>query len=146
MGLRLVEADVALQASNVLGYEPAIELYTAALDPSLAACSIFGLRPDEELALLQGLASFRLIQAHALAGDSEAAQSTLGLVTVGMPDSPYVTAATQWLAEFEVSGDAEAACDAIDSIFEENPDLWQITDHYGYNHPALAAEQICYVP
>ena len=29
MGLRLVEADVALQASDVLGYDPAIELYTA---------------------------------------------------------------------------------------------------------------------
>ena len=30
--------------------------------------------------------------------------------------------------------------------FADNALLWQITDHFGYNHPALAAEQICYAP
>lgn len=146
MGLRMVEADVALQASDVLGYGPAIELYAEALDPNLQACSIFGLQPEDEFDLLQGLASFRLIQAQALGGDTEAAQTSLDLMTMGMPDSSYTEAAQQWLSEFSASADAEAACSAIASILEENPDLWQITDHYGYNHPALAAEQICYSP
>ena len=82
----------------------------------------------------------------ALDGDLEAAQASLDLLTMALPDSPYVAAAQQWLASLRASGDAEAACGEISAILEENPDLWQITDHYGYNHPALAAEQICYVP
>src|SRR5690606_28161883 len=89
LGLRLIEADFALQAADVLGYELAIERYTAALDPSLQACSIFGLAAEEELVLLQGLTSFRLIQAQALGGDLEGAQATLDALTLGQPDSHY---------------------------------------------------------
>jgi hypothetical protein len=98
------------------------------------------------LPLLQGLATFRLIQAHALDGDFVAAGTVLTSLSQGQPDSDYTTAAQQWLDAYEANGDAAAACAAIQSIFNENEDLWQITDHYGYNHPALAAEQICYVP
>lgn len=146
LGLRLVEADVALQAAAVLGYESAVDLYTKAIDPSLQACSIFGMAAAEELPLLQGLASFRLIQAHSLAGDFVAAGAILTSLSQGQPDSGYTKAAQQWLDEYEANGDAAAACAAIQPIFDENTDLWQITDHFGYNHPALAAEQVCYTP
>lgn len=146
LGLRLVEADVALQAAPVLGYDAAIDLYTKAIDPSLEACSIFGMAAAEELPLLQGLASFRLIQAHALAGDFVAAGETLTSLSQGQPESGYTKAAQQWLDEYEAKGDAAAACTAVQPIFDEDADLWQITDHFGYNHPALAAEQVCYTP
>ncbi len=146
LGLRLIEADFALQASDVLGYELAIERYTAALDPSLQACSIFGLSGEEELVLLQGLASFRLVQAQALGGDLEGAQATLDALTLGQPDSHFTTAAQQWLAAYERNNNGAAACQAVESIFTGNAMLWQITDHFGYNHPTLAAEQICYQP
>jgi hypothetical protein len=146
LGLRLIEADMALHASDALGYEEAIERYTQALDPSLKACSIFGLPAEEELALLQGLASFRLIQAQALSGDMEAAAASLQTLTEGQPDGLYGEAAAAWLEQLEATGDAAAACEAIESIFVENPDLWQITDHYGYNHPALAPDLVCYAP
>ena len=146
MGLRLVEADVALQAAPVLGYEPAITLYKAAIDPTLKACSIYGMSGEEEIKLLQGLASFRLIQAQALAGDAAAAQTTLAALSKGQPESDYTKAASEWLAAYQGSQDAGSACEAVASIFADNALLWQITDHYGYNHPALAAEQICYVP
>jgi hypothetical protein len=146
LGLRLVEAEVALRAAPVLGYEPAMALYVAAFDPALQACSIYGLTPTEELKLLQGLASFRLIQAEALNGDLAAARQTLTVFSRGQPDSGYAKAATQWLTAFEDSADAAAACQSIQSIFRDNPLLWQITDHFGYNHPALAADQICFVP
>ena len=146
LGLRLIEADVALQAADVLGYGPAFEKYARTLEPGLEACSIFGLTPDDELALLNGLANFRFIQVQALDGDLEGAEASLNYFTEQLPDSPYVQAAQQWLDEFAASGDAAAACDMVYSIFEDNPDMWQITDHFGYNHPALAAEQICYVP
>ncbi|MCE7985910.1 MAG: LysM peptidoglycan-binding domain-containing protein, partial [Caldilinea sp. CFX5] len=137
LGLRLVEADVALQAAPVLGYDPAIDLYTKAIDPSLQACSIFGMGANEELPLLQGLASFRLIQAHALAGDFVAAGEVLTSLSQGQPESGYTKAAQGWLAEYEAKADAAAACAAIQPIFDEETDLWQITDHFGYNHPAL---------
>ncbi len=146
LGLRLVEADVALQASAAIGYDPAIKLYTESIDPTLTACSLYGMAVDDELMLLQGLASFRLIQTLALSGDFVAAGATLQSLQQGQPDSDYTTAADQWFSSYESEGDAVAACEEVFSIFEENEELWQITDNYGYNHPALAAEQICYVP
>ena len=146
LGLRLVEADIALQAADELGYGDAIDLYTQALDPALQACSLFGMPATEEFILLQGLASFRLMQAQALNGDADAAQATLLGLQSGQPEGEYTKAASEWASEYVATGDAEAACAAVTSIFEENQDLWQITDHYGYNHPALPAQQICFVP
>ncbi len=147
LGLRLVEADVALQASQVLGYGPAIQLYREALeDPDLQACSLFGISAEEELQLLQGLASFRLIQALALDGQMAQARTALALLQAGQPESGYSQASQKWLESFAASGDPEEACQAVASIFQENEALWQITDHFGYDHPALAAEQICFIP
>jgi len=146
LGLRLVEADVALQASAAIGYEPAIKLYTESIDPTLTACSLYGMAADDELKLLQGLASFRLIQTLALSGDFVAAGATVESLRQGQPESDYAAAAEEWFTIYERDGDAAAACEAIFTIFEENEELWQITDNYGYNHPALAAEQICFVP
>ncbi len=146
MGLRLVEADAALLAADVIGYARAAELYAAALANELQACSIFGLRPDEELALLQGLAHFRLMQVQHYAGDDVAAEATLASLSAAQPDSLYAQAAVTWF-DASAGGVAPAdACAAVEPIFVDNPDLWQITDHFGYNHPALAAEQICFVP
>ncbi len=146
MGLRLIEADVALQAAPVLGYDPAIEMYSAGLDPQLRACSIFGLAAKEELVLLQGMASFRLIQAQAMGGDLAEAQTALAALVKGQPDSQYSAAAQAWLDAYAPAGDASAACAAAQPIFDKNEELWKITDHFGYNHPALAKEQICYQP
>lgn len=146
MGLRLIEADVLLQASDVLGYEPAVAAYGDIFDPELKACSIFGMDGMQELMLLQGLGSFRLVQAQALSGDETAAQQSVIALQQGQPDGAYTKAAVDWLAEFIESGDAGAACDIVQPILDENELLWQITNHYGYNHPALAAEQVCFRP
>ncbi len=146
LGLRLVEADVALEAASVLGYKPAIDLYSQSLDPKLKACSIFGMAADQELVLLQGLSSFRLLQAQTFSGDVEAAKVTLANLTKGQPDSHYTAAAKQWSDEYAKAKDATAACKAVQTLFDQNEEMWKITDHFGYNHPALAAEQVCYKP
>lgn len=146
LGLRLIEADIALQASGILGYDTAIDLYINSFDPSLRACSLFGTAETEELILLQGLASFRLIQAQALSGDLDAANVSLDALLSGQPDSDYANISQDWLAFYSETGDAFSACEAVASVFEENKELWQIMDQYGLNHPTLAAEQICYVP
>ncbi len=147
LGLRLVEADVALQASEVLSYTPAIALYRGALeDSSLQACSLFGLDGVKELTLLQGLGSFRLLQAQALGGETAAAQATLAGLSAGQPNSDYTAAATQWLESFLADGDAAAACAGVTKRAISKAEMWQVTDQFGYDHPALAAQQICFVP
>ncbi|HRW47063.1 MAG TPA: VCBS repeat-containing protein, partial [Caldilinea sp.] len=146
LGLRLVEADVTLQAADVLGYAPAIEQYRAALDPALRACSIHGVPAIEELKLLQGLATFRLIQAQTLAGDDTAAAQDLAALQQGQPDSGFAQAAEAWLAAIQGGADPAAACLALQPIFDKETLTWQITDHFGINHPALAPEQVCFVP
>ena len=147
LGLRLIEADVALQASDVLSYTPAVDLYQAALeDASLPACSLLGMDAAKELTLLQGLGSFRLIQAQALGGDLVAAQATLAGLTTGQPDSDYTAVATEWLNSFVQDGDAAAACGSVTKTVLGKAEMWQVTDQYGYDHPALAAEQVCFAP
>ncbi len=146
LGLRLVEADVLLQASPVIGLAPALAAYQDAHSPDLNACSIFGIDGVEEIVTLQGLASFRLTQVQALMGDDKAARESSDALAQGQPDSAYAKATSEWLANYESKADAAAACAAVQSIFDDNEQTWQITDHFGYNHPALAAEQVCYVP
>lgn len=147
LGLRLVEADYAMQAADILGYSLAIDLYSQALaDAELRACSIFAMEEDDELALLRGLASFRLMQAQVYSDNAEAAAATLADLSAAQPDAGYTTVAGDWLASYQADGDAAAACEAVLDIFEVDADMWQVTDQYGYNHPVLAAEQICFIP
>ncbi|HHW89174.1 MAG TPA: LysM peptidoglycan-binding domain-containing protein [Chloroflexi bacterium] len=146
VGLRLIEADAALHAADLIGYARAIELYRSALNPALKACSIYGVPAPEELKLLQGLATYRLIQAQALAGDREAANADLAALQQGQPNSAFANAAAQWLESYTTRQDAGAACRAVQPIFDKETLTWQITDHFGYNHPALAPEQVCFVP
>ena len=146
VGLRLIEADAALHAADLIGYARAIELYRSALDPALKACSIYGVPAPEELKLLQGLATYRLIQAQALAGDRDAAAADLAALQQGQPNSAFADAAAQWLESYTSRQDAAAACRAVQPIFDKETLTWQITDHFGYNHPALAPEQVCFTP
>jgi LysM repeat protein len=146
LGLRLVEADVALQAASVTGYAPAIELYQAALAPTAEACSIYGIPASEERTLLQGLARFRLVQSLVLDGQEEGAAAVLAELEQSQPGSAYSRAAAGWLKAYDEEGDAELACAALQPLFDRETLTWQITDHFGYNHPALAPEEICFVP
>ena len=146
LGLRLIEADAALQAADILGYAPAAELYQGTLDPALSACSIYGIPGDQELLQLRGLGYFRLVQTQALSGTLDAAKQTLAAMTAEQPETTFTKAATGWLAEFERAGSGAASCAAVQTLFDRDTVTWQITDHFGYNHPALAAEQVCFIP
>jgi hypothetical protein len=147
LGLHLVEADVALHAGDILGYEVAIEMYSTALaDEELRACSLFDMEEEKELDLLRGLAAFRLVQAQALNGESDAAASSLAVLETAQPDSKYAAITAQWLESYNEAEDAVAACESVRATFLASDELWQVTDHYGFDHPALAAEQICFVP
>ncbi|MEX1019553.1 MAG: LysM domain-containing protein [Litorilinea sp.] len=168
LGLRLIEADVALQAAPQIGYGPAQELYTNALADlaagDLEACSLMEMPAATELSLLEGLANFRMIQIYGLTGELEAARAELADFEVTAPDSEYATLARTWLdayaaglpagaadadadaAALDIRAAADAACAQVLPTLDATPALWQVTDQYGYNHPVLAAEQICFVP
>ena len=49
-------------------------------------------------------------------------------------------------AEARQSIDAQAACGKIQPIFDRETITWQMTDHFGINHPALGPAQIGYAP
>ncbi len=146
LGLRLVEANVALQASDVLGYGPAAALYRAALDDDLRACSIYGIPASEELRMLRGQAAFRLMQTEALSGSVPAAQTVLDELAAEDAENPFAVAGAQWLAAFQASGDAAAACKSVQDVFDDETVTWQLTDHFGTDHPPLAPEEMCFVP
>ena len=86
------------------------------------------------------------MQTQHYAGSAAAADAAVAELAAALPDSLYLQAATTWLERVNAGDTAEDACAEIAPIFADNADLWQITDHFGYNHPALAAEQVCFVP
>lgn len=151
LGLRLIEANIALQAAgpegNRASYVTAIELYRAVLEsPDLRPCSVQGSDPEEELALLRGLANFRLVQVLTLNNQRSEAESLLEELEEGQPESRYVEAAHAWLAAYTSVPNEVAACAAVMSIFLDSPELWQITEEFGRDHPALNMRQVCYAP
>jgi hypothetical protein len=137
---------VALQAADVLGYAPAAALYRAALDDDLRACSIYGIPASEELRILRGQAAFRLMQTEALSGSVPAAQVVLDELAAADDENPFAAAGAQWLAAFQAEGDPAAACAAVQTIFDRETITWQVTDHFGTDHPPLAPEEMCFVP
>ncbi len=151
LGLRLVEANAALQSAGLEGnrtsYGTAIEMYQAALEsPSLQPCSVQGTDPEEEMALLRGLANFRLVQVLTLAGQRSEAEALLEELEENEPDSRYTEAAGAWLAAYTSVPNPVAACASVLSIFLDSPELWQITEEFGSEHPALSIRQVCYAP
>lgn len=151
LGLRLIEANVALQAAgqrgDSSGYTTAIEMYEEILEsPSLKPCSTQGTDPDEEMALLRGLANFRLVQALTLNDERSEADALLESLAEEQPESRYVRAARAWLTAYYSVPNPVAACAAVMSVFLNSPELWQITEEFGDDHPALNVRQVCHVP
>ena len=151
LGLRLIEANVALQAAgpegNRASYATAIETYKDTLEtPNLQACSVQGTDPEEEVALLRGLANFRLVQVLTLNNQRTEAVSLLETLEEEHPDSRFTEAAGAWLAAYTSVPNPVAACASVMSIFLDSPELWQITEEFGRDHPSLSMRQVCYTP
>ena len=151
LGLRLIEANVALQAAgpegNRASYATAIELYRAALESTeLRPCSVQGTDQEEEMAMLRGLASFRLVQVLTLNDKRSEAESLLETLEESQPEDRYTEAARAWLNAYTSVPNPVAACAAVMSTFLDRPELWQITEEFGRDHPALNIRQVCYAP
>ena len=151
LGLRLIEANIALQSAgpegNPASYATAIELYKDALEsPDLQPCSVQGTNPEEEEKLLRGLANFRLVQVLTLYNQRSEAESLLETLEEEHPENRYTEAAGAWLAAYTSVPNPVAACAAVMSIFLDSPELWQITEEFGRDHPSLNMRQVCYTP
>ena len=151
LGLRLVEANVALQAAgpegNRASYAAAIDLYKDTLEsPNLQPCSVQGTDPEEETSVLRGLANFRLVQVLTLNNQRSEAETLLETLEEEHPDSRYTEAAGAWLAAYTSVPNPVAACASVMSIFLDSPELWQITEEFGRDHPSLNMRQVCYAP
>ena len=151
LGLRLIEANIALQAAgpegNRASYATAIEMYKDTLEsPNLQPCSVQGRDPEEETALLRGLANFRLVQVLTLNNQRIEAESLLETLEEDQPENRYTEAAGAWLAAYTSVPNPVAACAAVMSIFLDSPELWQITEEFGRDHPSLNMRQVCYTP
>ena len=151
LGLRLIEANVALQAAgqrgDPSGYVMAIEMYREILEsPTLKPCSTQGTDPEDEMALLRGLANFRLVQALTLNDQRSEADALLESLAEEQPENRYVRAARSWLTAYYSVPNPVAACAAVMSVFLDSPELWQITEEFGDDHPALNVRQVCHVP
>lgn len=147
LGLRLVEAEMAMQAATVLSYTTAIDLYQSALeDTTLKACSIHKLDAATEMALLQGLGQFRLVQALALNGNSEGAEIALAALNKSSANEDYKQIAATWLKNYTSSQRADSACSAVQPLIDAKSELWQITDHFGFNHSVAGQQKICFIP
>ncbi len=151
LGLRLIEANVALQAAgpegNRASYAAAIEMYKDALEtPNLQPCSVQGTDPEEEMALLRGMANFRLVQVLTLNNQKSEAESLLETLEEEQPENRFTEAAGAWLSAYTSVPNPVAACAAVMSIFLDSPELWQITEEFGRDHPSLNMRQVCYAP
>ncbi|MXY94636.1 MAG: LysM peptidoglycan-binding domain-containing protein [Caldilineaceae bacterium SB0670_bin_27] len=151
LGLRLIEANVALQSAgpegNRASYATAIEMYKDTLEsPDLEPCSVQGTAREEETTLLRGLANFRLVQVLTLNNQRSEAESLLETLEEEQPENRYTEAARAWLAAYTSVPNPVAACAAVMSIFLDSPQLWQITEEFGRDHPSLSMRQVCYVP
>lgn len=150
-GMRLVEANAALHTAgsgnNASGYAKAISLYRNILESTdLRPCSVQGTDPEEELALLHGLARFRLVQVLTLNGQRTQAESLLESLEEIEPQNRYTEAGRTWLNAYNSVPDPVAACASVMSIFLDSPALWQITHEYGHDHPSLTVREVCFVP
>ena len=148
LGLNLVEADYLLAGAPYYGYGPAIQMYGDILEnPTLTACSIVGTNPDREITLLRGIAWFRLVQAHGLAGDMRSSMLTLEDMKAELgAQAIHVRIAEAWRPAYADHADAVQACQAALPIIRQEPASWQVTDLFGLDHPAETETSLCFVP
>ncbi len=147
LGLNLVEAQALMEAAPVFGYSAALQHYQDILaNPTLTACGLGNITAERELALLRGLTYFRLVQAHALAGDMRAAIQVHAQLGQELAESSFVAIAGEWRQAYAANADPVYACQIVLPLIQAEPATWQITDIFGVDHPAQSDTTLCFIP
>jgi hypothetical protein len=136
----ILDANAAMQSGLHDGYAAGIAAYRAAADdPRLVACWT---RPNE-VDELRAYALFRLVMAHAYAGDRAAADAVVEELGRRYPQDPLAELARLWWLSYRTARDGAAACAVAETFARRNPDTWQRLADYGFANPAFSAEMLC---
>jgi len=132
----ILDANTAFDAWASDGFEPAIELYRAALEADdLEACGTI----EDEVATLQDFARFRLIVAAVASGEAGDATTLVGDIRhVGLR-----AAANAFLTSYSASGSVIQACRDTTKLAEFNTSTWDFLADWGYANPSLTAGELC---
>ncbi|MFC2031340.1 hypothetical protein ACFLWA_11520 [Chloroflexota bacterium] len=140
------DGDEALALGD---YEESIEHYRNMRASSLSSGLVFVDDTQRELAIVNAYNGFKLMVAHAASGETRDAETELERLRSdhppGTPGDPFAVMADAFWAEFEVYGDAGAACAAAVAVSEGDPDVTELL-YAGYANPEYTAEGLCRLP
>ncbi len=139
---RMLDANTAL----------ANEDWDAALDQALAVVNYPGIYEDEgwltteAWARIVGYATIEAMLVYAQRGDVAAMQqvhASLLSRSDSTPNNPYPEAAAYLLEAYEATGDALAACIAVEHFIGERMETAMFFEWYGYGTERLTIDRIC---
>jgi LysM repeat protein len=136
----ILDANAAMQSGLHDGYAAGIAAYRAAADdPRLVACWT---RPNE-VDELRAYALFRLVMAHAYAGDRAAADAVVEELGSRYPNDSLTELARLWWTSYRTTRDDVAACAVVETLAARQLDTWQRLADYGFANPTFAVEALC---
>lgn len=136
----VLDANRAFLDAPVNGFDPAITLYTQAVDDEgLIKCWV----RNDELAELRSFSQFRLALIAGYMEDSEGAAAAIDALGTQFAGSIYEEIGQLWLESYEESGDAALACEEVTSFVEEDSAAWEMLADYGYTNPSFEAVDVC---
>lgn len=135
----VLDANHALAEGNL---ERAIELYGQAVAATEEGDQCFWWR-EGSLQELPAFSRFRLVLAHLLQGDPDAAQARLEELEGEQPEDIYAQAGRLFWDRFTESGDVAHACAAVNRFAEDHPATWEILAEWGYANPSFTAREVC---
>lgn len=140
------DGDEALARGN---YEEAIEQYRTMRASSLGSGLVFVDDVQQELAIVGAYNGFKLVVAHAAAGDEASAESEYNRLRSehlpGTDGHPFVVMAGAFWSVLEAEGDAVAACSAAVVIAESDASIAERL-YAGYANPEYTPEELCSLP
>ena len=136
----VLDANRAFLDAPLNGFEPAIALYTQAVeDEGLIKCWV----RNDELAELRSFSLFRLALIAGYSEDADGASTAIDDLSAQYPGSVYEEVGQLWLASYSDSEDAAAACEDVLAFAEQDSAAWEMLADYGYTNPSFEAVDVC---
>ena len=92
---------------------------------------------------LRAFSRFRLMLAHVIEGEREAAHARLQELEDQQPDDVYAQVGRLFWNSLVEGGDVAVACAEVNRFAEEHPATWEILADWGYANPSFSASDVC---
>ncbi len=130
-------------------YAGAIEAYQQAIDDKTLDSGLFSSSEAEGKAIVRAYARFKLMVAHAAAGDEARAEDYYNLLLQEHPEGtagyPYVALAQAFRLAYARYGDPVGACEAAVAVAQNDPTPADIL-YAGYGNPNYVPADLCRLP